>query len=439
MDALVPGERVVDTGGAIHLGEAVEGIVGVGDGLAPGIGLGLKVAGGVIGVEGDAPVGAGLLAHLAEGVGLVDGVQAPGVGDGRDAVRRVPGHVGVALEGVLAPGQAAQGVVGGAGGMVQGIGAHRGVALGVVAVFGDGGLAVDAADLLPQPAQGIELPVQAAHRGALGVVHGLVDAVTHAVQGIGDAVAPGVLDAHQAVGGIKAEGGGGAVGQGQTGEVAGRVVGVGGGPAAHGAAHQPAPCVMGQDGDQTVWVPHLGGVAVQVVGLEFRDVAQGVGDLPEPAAPGRVGVVVRVVGVGGDVGHVAAGAVHAGDASQAEVGIGPGAGFAADVVRVRAGEQVAGGVVGGGDGLHQGAQGQAGAVRPAGVGLLQSGQAPGGVPGGGEGAGLGPDLLAAAHHGQTFHPGGFQVAGQVMPIAGAVAVEVVPRGDVAVGVVGHGR
>jgi hypothetical protein len=82
-----------------------------------------------------------------------------------------------------------------------------------------------------------------------------------------------------------------AVGQGDLGELAGRVVGVAGVFAAGGLAGQAAPGVVAEGGGQTVRVDDGQRPAVRVVGDDFSEVAEGVGDRGEVAALAEVGVV----------------------------------------------------------------------------------------------------------------------------------------------------
>jgi len=68
---------------------------------------------------------------------------------------------------------------------------------------------------------------------------------------------------------------------------------------------------------------------------------------------------------------------------------------------------------------------------------LLNGNTPSGMPGSGVGAGFGSVLFRTVDDCQTFGVNCFQVAVEVMPVSGPMAVEVVARAYVAVGIVGN--
>ena len=265
-----------------------------------------------MGIRDSARIGGGLGAQVVEPVALV----------GRDQAARI-GHRGELIERAEAQASEAGGRISHTDQPVQGIVADRGYPTERIGDLGEvaGGIVLAARDLSRRVArpdhfgQAIERVVLACPRlrqRAARVEGVFLDAVAGGIQGIGDAVAHTVGHRREPVRGIVAQAQIGAVRKRGPGQLACRVVLIGGELPAHVARDQALAYVIGERGLQPVRIHHAQRLAVHVVVGDLGDMAERIGERSEHAAPANVGIVRRVVGVGDAVRDIGARAIDGG-------------------------------------------------------------------------------------------------------------------------------
>ena len=212
------------------------------------------------------------------------------------------------------------------------------------------------------PPEGVVIAGEGLHQRSVRIGDVFADAVTGGIQGVDDLVAETVGHFHQPMCAVIGVVGLATIGGGDLGELPHPVVGEGGEFATDVATGEPAPWAVSQLGGDAIGVDDRQRSAVAVVGGNAGDVAERIGDAGEVAALAQIGVVIRVIGVGGDVPQGIGGA---GLATVGGVSPGPGSGSAGGgctealaAVAVRSGlldlaEQIAVGVIAQGGDLER--------------------------------------------------------------------------------------